>query len=68
MSFLNTASKLISVKAIVAISLTAGFLVQAIRGQLTEQYMNVYLVVISFYFGTHYQKDVDERVSEVLSR
>ena len=51
MSFLNAASKLISVKAIVAISLTAGFLVQAIRGQLTEQYMNVYLVVISFYFG-----------------
>lgn len=68
MNFLNAASKLISVKAIVAISLTAGFLVQAIRGQLTEQYMNVYLVVISFYFGTNYQKEVDERVSEVLSR
>lgn len=68
MNFLNAASKLISVKAIVAISLTAGFLVQAIRGQLTEQYMNVYLVVISFYFGSHYQKEVDERVVEVLSR
>lgn len=68
MSFLNAASKLISVKAIVAISLTAGFLVQAIRGHLTEQYMNVYLVVISFYFGTHFQKEVDERVVEVLSR
>lgn len=45
-------AKLIKVKSIVTIVLTIGFLVQAVRGQLNEQFMSVYLVVVSFYFGT----------------
>lgn len=66
--FLQAISKLVSVKAIVAIILTIGFIVQAIRGQLTNEYMNVYLVVISFYFGAHYQKEVDNRAEELSAR
>lgn len=65
---LKSLSKLISVKSLVSLALTIGFIVQAVRGQLTNEYMSVYLVVISFYFGTQYQKQVDDKVNEVLSR
>lgn len=61
-------AKLISVKSLVSLALTIGFIVQAVRGQLTNEYMSVYLVVISFYFGTQYQKQVDDKVKEVLSK
>lgn len=61
-------AKLISVKSLVSLALTIGFIVQAVRGQLTNEYMSVYLVVISFYFGTQYQKQVDDKVNEVLSK
>ena len=65
---LKSLGKLISVKSLVSLALTIGFIVQAVRGQLTNEYMSVYLVVISFYFGTQYQKQVDDKVNEVLSR
>lgn len=59
-SFIEALAKLMSVKSLVTIALTIGFIVQACRGQLTNDYMSVYLVVISFYFGTQYQKGVKE--------
>ncbi len=65
---LKSLAKLISVKSLVSLALTIGFIVQAVRGQLTNEYMSVYLVVISFYFGTQYQKQVDDKVNEVLSK
>lgn len=65
---LKSLAKLISVKSFVSLALTIGFIVQAVRGQLTNEYMSVYLVVISFYFGTQYQKQVDDKVNEVLSK
>lgn len=65
---LKSLAKLISVKSIVSLALTIGFIVQAVRGHLTNEYMSVYLVVISFYFGTQYQKQVDDKVNEVLSK
>lgn len=64
---LKSLAKLISVKSLVSLALTIGFIVQSVRGQLTNEYMSVYLVVISFYFGTQYQKQVDDKVNEVLS-
>lgn len=65
---LKSLAKLISVKSLVSLALTIGFIVEAVRGQLTNEYMSVYLVVISFYFGTQYQKQVDDKVNEVLSK
>ena len=47
---------LMNVKSLVTIALTIGFIVMAVRGDLTAEYQSVYLVVISFYFGTQYQK------------
>lgn len=51
---------LMNVKSLVTIALTIGFIVQSVRGHLTNEYSSVYLVVISFYFGTQYQKGVDK--------
>ena len=47
-------AKLIDVKSIVTILLTAVFCVLALRRTISaEQFITVFTVVISFYFGTH---------------
>ena len=49
--------KLIDVKSIVTILLTIIFCVLAYRHDITaEQFLTVFTVVISFYFGTQYNK------------
>lgn len=57
---LEAFAALLNVKSLVTIALTVGFIVQSVRGQLNNDYSSVYLVVISFYFGTQYQKAVAE--------
>jgi len=50
-------AKLINVKSIVTILLTAVFCVLAVRGTISaDQFLTIFTVVISFYFGTQYQK------------
>lgn len=50
-------SALLSVKSIVTIALTAVFTVLALRGDVTGQdFLTIFLMVISFYFGTQSQK------------
>lgn len=50
-------AKLLAVKSIVTVALTAVFTVLAIRGDVTGQdFLTVFLMVISFYFGTQSQK------------
>ena len=56
---LEAAAKLLDVKSLTTIALTVGFVVLAARGELTAEFQSVYLVVISFYFGTQYQKSTD---------
>lgn len=53
-------SKLMDVKSLVTIALTIGFIVMAVRNTLTAEYQSVYLVVISFYFGTQYNKAISD--------
>lgn len=55
-TLIDAIAKLMNVKSLVTIALTIGFIVQSVRGQLNNEYSSVYLVVISFYFGTQYQK------------
>lgn len=53
-------ANLISVKAIVTISLTAVFAYLAITGVVSGgDFLTVFLMVISFYFGTQSQKVQD---------
>ena len=54
--------KLLDVKSIVTLALTAVFAVLSVRGDLTaEQFLTVFTVVISFYFGTQYQKNKEAK-------
>ena len=48
---------LLSVKSIVTITLTVVFMALALRGDVTGQdFLTVFLMVISFYFGTQNHK------------
>lgn len=50
-------SKLLSVKSIVTVALTAVFSVLALRGTITgEQFLTVFTVVVGFYFGTQAER------------
>lgn len=49
---------LLNVKSLVTLALTIGFIIQSVQGTMNSDYSSVYLVVISFYFGTQYQKGV----------
>lgn len=48
--------KLLSVKSIVTLVLTAVFARQAVAGEISQDFMTVYAVVIAFYYGTQSAK------------
>ncbi|MDE5853745.1 MAG: hypothetical protein K2H19_01620 [Ruminococcus sp.] len=51
-------SKLIDVKSIVTLILTAVFAVLSVSDKLSaEQFQTVFTTVIAFYFGTQHQKN-----------
>ena len=57
---LKRVAALLSVKSIVTIALTAVFTVLALRGSVTGQdFLTIFLMVVSFYFGTQSQKVQD---------
>lgn len=50
-------SKLIDVKSIVTLFLTAVFGVQTLKGNISpEQFQTVFTTIIAFYFGTQSEK------------
>ena len=52
-------ANLLSVKSLVTLVLTAIFAYLAVTGQIAQDFMTVYAVVIAFYFGTQSQKQQD---------
>lgn len=48
--------KLLCVKSLVTLALTAVFAVMALGGGISQEFMTVYAVVIAFYFGTQSRK------------
>ncbi|MBQ4382368.1 MAG: hypothetical protein II794_06490 [Oscillospiraceae bacterium] len=50
------AAKLLSIKSIVTLVLTAVFAVLALRGSVGQDFLTVYAVVIAFYYGTQSAK------------
>ena len=50
-------SNLLSVKSIVTVLLTVAFIILSFKGQMTQEFMTVYTVVIAFYFGTQAKKE-----------
>ena len=49
-------SNLLSVKSITTLVLTVVFAVMALKGTISQDFMTIYAVIISFYFGTQSQK------------
>ena len=57
---LKRLSNLISVKSMVTLVLTAIFAIMALRGDIgSKDFLTIFLMVISFYFGTQSQKAQD---------
>lgn len=55
-------TRLIKVKSIVTIMLTAVFCVLAWRGTVSaEQFVTIFTTVIAFYFGTQSRKDGESK-------
>lgn len=50
---------LLSVKSLVTLTLTAVFAYMSVTGNISQDFMTVYAVVIAFYFGTQSQKVQD---------
>ncbi len=53
------AANLVSVKSLVTLCLTIVFAVQTCRGMIYQDFMTIYAVIISFYFGMQSQKVQD---------
>ena len=52
-------ANLMSVKSIVTLVLTGVFAYMAITGNISQDFMTIYAVIIAFYFGTQSQKTQD---------
>jgi len=53
---LQRVANLMSVKSLVTLILTAVFALKNMTGQVSQDFMTVYAVVIAFYFGIQSQK------------
>ena len=51
-NLIKRAANLLSVKSLVTLVLTAVFAYQSVTGQISQDFMTIYAVVIAFYFGT----------------
>ena len=48
-----------SVKSLVTLVLTGVFAYMAVTGNISQDFMTIYAVIIAFYFGTQSQKTQD---------
>lgn len=60
---LKRIANLMSVKSIVTLVLTGVFAYMAVTGNISQDFMTIYAVIIAFYFGTQSQK-VQDAVDE----
>lgn len=54
--FIKRFANLVSVKSIVTLVLTGVFAYMAVSGNISQDFMTIYAVIIAFYFGTQSQK------------
>ena len=55
-AFAHRLTQLLCVKSMVTLALTAVFAVLALRGEVSQDFMTVYTVIIAFYFGTQLER------------
>ena len=58
-AFLKKLANLLSVKSLVTIALTVTFCVLTIGGAIPENFLNIYTMVITFYFVKQLNKEDD---------
>ncbi len=63
-NFLKRLAALLSVKSLVTLTLTAVFAVLVCTNHISQDFMTIYAVIISFYFGTQSQKAQNVRDGE----
>lgn len=63
---LKKLAKLIDVKSIVTLTLTATFIILSLKGVIdADKFMSIFTVIISFYFGTQVGKrDAEKQKGE----
>ena len=52
----NRLARLLCVKSLITLLLTVVFAVITLRGEVSEDFMTVYTVIIAFYFGTQLER------------
>lgn len=57
-------AKLIDVKSIITLALTAVFCILTVKGRIPQEFLTIYTTIIAFYFGTQYQKSVEQSVEQ----
>ena len=53
----NRLARLLCVKSLVTLALTGVFAVMALKGDISQDFMTIYAVIIAFYFGTQSRRD-----------
>lgn len=63
--FLNNLAELIKVKTLVTLAVVAAFVVKALQNSISEDnFMAVTLTIVAFYFGTQYERKVQEAAAK----
>ena len=57
-------AQLLTVKSLVTLALTGVFAFMAVTGKISQDFMTIYAVIISFYFGTQTAKIEATEVSK----
>ena len=60
----NRLARLLCVKSLMTLLLTAVFAIMTLRGEINQDFMTVYTVIISFYFGTQLERTTQKGSSE----
>ena len=58
--FYKRLTRLLTVKSLVTLVLTVVFSAMALGGTIDQDFMTIYAVIISFYFGTQSQETKEE--------
>ena len=57
----NRLARLLCVKSLVTLALTAVFAFLAVTGEVSKDFMTVYTVIIAFYFGTQLERTAQSK-------
>lgn len=57
------AARLLCVKSIITLALTAVFVYMAANGEIDKDFLTIYVTVIGFYFGTQATKETTKEVT-----